>query len=148
MPSKRKPPVKVDISVSDQASSAFKPYAEVADQVALEVVNHVDQQYPAMWDKVPKTARVSLRNFVYDQVLLAVGNAVRNALTEPRQFAGDAVRGVTVIRTARPPGTLIGETEARAAAAKGNLILAIKILNNSNGICLKEAKDIVESWLR
>lgn len=154
MPAKRKSPVKVGLNISDQASSAFKPHAEVADQVALEVVNHVDQQYPAMWERVPKTARVSLRNFVYNQVLLAVGNAVRDA-EKRRQDSTEVVRidavgdrCVTVTRAVRQPGTLNREDEARAAAARGEAVLAIKILNHANGISLREAKDTVEGWIR
>jgi ribosomal protein L7/L12 len=36
--------------------------------------------------------------------------------------------------------------EARAAAASGNKIEAIKIVRGQSGLSLKAAKDLVESW--
>lgn len=40
---------------------------EVAEAVANEVIYHIDQMYPKMWEGVPKTARVSVRNVVEAQ---------------------------------------------------------------------------------
>jgi hypothetical protein len=35
-----------------------------AQAIAFEVLGHIDTMYPAMWNGVPKTARVSLRNTI------------------------------------------------------------------------------------
>lgn len=40
-----------------------------ARSVARNAVHHVDEMYPKMWEGVPKTARTSLQNTIYNQVL-------------------------------------------------------------------------------
>jgi hypothetical protein len=41
---------------------------EAARDVAAHVIQHIDDMYPKMWDGVPKTARVSVRNTIYNRV--------------------------------------------------------------------------------
>jgi hypothetical protein len=40
--------------------------------VAEKVINHIDTMYPAMWKSVPKCARKSVRNTVYNNTLAAL----------------------------------------------------------------------------
>ena len=57
--------------------------------------------------------------------------------------------GAPMVVTATQPGTspLLDEyAEARAAAAAGNKIEAIKIVREQSGLALKAAKELVESW--
>lgn len=42
---------------------------DAADSIASEVLHHIDQMYPAMWEGVPKTARTSVRNTIRQQVV-------------------------------------------------------------------------------
>lgn len=44
------------------------------------------------------------------------------------------------------PTALDGYAEARALAAAGNKIHAIKVVREQSGMSLKAAKDLVESW--
>lgn len=39
-----------------------------ARAVANHVIQHIDDMYPKMWEGVPKTARVSVRNTIYNRV--------------------------------------------------------------------------------
>lgn len=57
---------------------------EAARDVAAHVIQHIDDMYPKMWDGVPKTARVSVRNTIYNRVasLLAQWS---NASTVPTE---------------------------------------------------------------
>ena len=41
---------------------------EAARDVAAHVIQHIDDMYPKMWDGVPKTARVSVRNTIHNRV--------------------------------------------------------------------------------
>lgn len=41
---------------------------EAARDVAVHVIQHIDDMYPKMWDGVTKTARVSVRNTIYNRV--------------------------------------------------------------------------------
>ena len=34
------------------------------DEIAESIIGHIDTMYPKMWEGVPKTARMSLRNTV------------------------------------------------------------------------------------
>jgi ribosomal protein L7/L12 len=54
-----------------------------------------------------------------------------------------AVRSGVPVETA---STVDQYVEARAAAAAGNKIDAIKIVREQSGLSLKAAKDLVESW--
>ena len=45
-----------------------------------------------------------------------------------------------------PAPPLDGYAEARALAAAGNKIHAIKVVREQSGMSLKAAKDLVESW--
>ncbi len=50
-------------------------------------------------------------------------------------------------RPPRPAPPVVDEyAEARALAAAGNKIHAIKVVREQSGISLKAAKDLVESW--
>jgi hypothetical protein len=40
-----------------------------AKALADEVIGHIDAMYPAMWQNVPKTARISVRNTVYNRAV-------------------------------------------------------------------------------
>jgi hypothetical protein len=49
-----------------------------ANAVASEVIYHIDQMYPGMWEGVPTTARLSVRNTIINRVtalLLSRANA-------------------------------------------------------------------------
>ncbi len=48
--------------------------------------------------------------------------------------------------SAAPPQLVDDYAEARALAAAGNKIHAIKVVREQSGISLKAAKDLVESW--
>ena len=77
-----------------------------------------------------------------------------------RVAAGEAVTGDAVAPVAPPGGPPGGPpvgppggppvvdayAEARALAAAGNKIHAIKVVREQTGISLKAAKDLVESW--
>lgn len=39
-----------------------------AEEVATNVIHHIDTMYPNMWEGVPKTARVSIRNTIIREV--------------------------------------------------------------------------------
>ena len=41
---------------------------EAARDVAAHVIQHIDDMYPKMWEGMPKTARVSVRNTIYNRV--------------------------------------------------------------------------------
>ena len=43
-----------------------------AKAVADKVIGHIDQMYPAMWTGVPKSARTSVRNTVFNQTLAVI----------------------------------------------------------------------------
>jgi len=43
--------------------------AEIAADVAMDVLHHIDALYPAMWDGVAKAARTSLRNTIKQPVV-------------------------------------------------------------------------------
>jgi hypothetical protein len=43
-----------------------------AERMASEVIGHIDQMYPGMWQGVPKTARKSLRGCIINQVTAAL----------------------------------------------------------------------------
>ena len=47
-------------------------HEELANKAAAEVINHIDTMYPAMWEGVPKSARTSVRNVVYHQVMMSL----------------------------------------------------------------------------
>ena len=41
----------------------------IAEDVAMDVLHHIDALYPAMWDGVAKAARTSLRNTIKQPVV-------------------------------------------------------------------------------
>jgi len=47
---------------------------EKAERIRNEVIGHIDLMYPGMWEGVPKTARISLRNLIEQQVKLYLGD--------------------------------------------------------------------------
>lgn len=51
-----------------------------------------------------------------------------------------------VVAEVGPPPVDDGYAEARALAAEGNKIHAIKAVREQSGMSLKAAKDLVESW--
>ncbi len=69
---------------------------------------------------------------------LSAALAARSA--DPAAVSGDAVP------TAVPAPVDDAYAEARALAAAGNKIHAIKVVREQSGISLKAAKDLVESW--
>jgi ribosomal protein L7/L12 len=70
----------------------------------------------------------------------------------PAQPSGAADASGTPTPTAEPATdsdadpTTDAYAEARALAAAGNKIQAIKVVRDQSGISLKAAKDLVESW--
>jgi hypothetical protein len=46
---------------------------EVAKEAANEAIWHIDTMYPKIWLNVPKSARRSIRNTIYNKVLSAIG---------------------------------------------------------------------------
>jgi hypothetical protein len=42
---------------------------ETAEDIAAAVLHHIDTMYPQMWQGVPKTARISLRNTIIAKVI-------------------------------------------------------------------------------
>lgn len=59
-------------SVVPARRAATAAEKEAAKVVAEELISHIDQMYPAMWQGVPKTARTSVKNTVYNQTLAAL----------------------------------------------------------------------------
>ena len=59
-----------------------------------------------------------------------------------------AAGGAPAVPRSRPPVVPVADAyaEARALAAAGNKIHAIKVVREQSGISLKAAKDLVESW--
>ena len=49
---------------------------DVAEAIAVRALLHIDDMYPAMWDNVAATARISLRNHIAIEVLAALKAAV------------------------------------------------------------------------
>lgn len=50
--------------------------------VAAHVIQHIDDMYPKMWEGVPKTAHLSVRNTIFNRVaalLVEMGNAPHQA---------------------------------------------------------------------
>jgi len=86
------------------------------------------------------------------------GSSDRGALLELQARVGQLEEQVARLAAAlaavergtpTPPETapvLDQYAEARAAAASGNKIEAIKIVREQSGLSLKAAKDLVESW--
>lgn len=52
--------------IAEQAGDA-EDAQDVAEAVAIEVLNHIDTMYPAMWVAVAKSARTSIRNTIIGQ---------------------------------------------------------------------------------
>lgn len=48
---------------------------QIATDAGNEVIWYIDAQYPAMWDGVPKSARTSVKNTVYNRVISILPNA-------------------------------------------------------------------------
>ena len=46
---------------------------DIAEDIAIQVVHHMDTMYPDMWKPVAKTARQSIKNTVIAQVVLYFG---------------------------------------------------------------------------
>lgn len=61
---------------------------DAADSVASEVLHHIDQMYPAMWEGVPKAARTSVRNTIRQQVIRYLSPNARDQVPGARA-AGD-----------------------------------------------------------
>lgn len=47
---------------------------QTASDAGDAVIWHIDAQYPAMWDGVPKSARTSVKNTVYNAVITILLN--------------------------------------------------------------------------
>ena len=54
---------------AERASRETALRAEIAADVAMDVLHHIDTLYPAMWDGVAKAARTSLRNTIKQSVV-------------------------------------------------------------------------------
>lgn len=56
---------------------------QIATDAGNEVIWYIDAQYPAMWDGVPKSARTSVKNTVYNRVIsILLNNKLRHARAE------------------------------------------------------------------
>ena len=69
--------------------------------------------------------------------------AVQRTAGQPA--SGETVTGDPATTPAAPP-VADAYAEARAMAAAGNKIHAIKLVREQSGMSLKAAKDLVESW--
>lgn len=47
---------------------------EIAAEAGNAVIWYIDQQYPEMWENVPKSARTSIKNTVYNRVMSILKN--------------------------------------------------------------------------
>ena len=45
-----------------------------AYNLASEVIDHIDKMYPVVWTGAPKTARISIRNTIYNRVITLLTN--------------------------------------------------------------------------
>ncbi len=83
-------------------------------------------------------------------VLVAFGALVLGFLLGRMSAGGDNVvqvpSGPPKTPHVRVSSTPDWEAEARDMMAAGNKIMAIKLVRESTGLGLKEAKDLVESW--
>jgi ribosomal protein L7/L12 len=64
----------------------------------------------------------------------------------PAAPPSDAAGSPTLTAEPAPDPATDAYAEARALAAAGNKIQAIKVVRDQSGISLKAAKDLVESW--
>jgi hypothetical protein len=51
---------------------------DLAQEIAVGVINYIDRMYPAMWTAVPNTARVSVRHTIINSI-------VTHLMPRPRQ---------------------------------------------------------------
>ena len=68
-----------------------------------------------------------------------------SAALAARPAPPEVTPAVSMAEVAAPPAD-DGYAEARALAAAGNKIHAIKVVREQSGVSLKAAKDLVESW--
>ena len=59
----------IAISEKDTSDNLIK---EIAMDIGKEVVTHIDIMYPAMFEAVAGTAKLSVRNCVYNEILAAI----------------------------------------------------------------------------
>ena len=82
--------------------------------------------------------------------MLALENRVARLEEQVARLASALVERPTVAsETAEAPAPALVEdayAEARALAAAGNKMHAIKVVRDQSGMSLKAAKDLVESW--
>ena len=57
-------------------SSIFEIVEHTAQDIATDALNHIDTMYPDMWIGVPKAARLSLRNTIYNSAKLKTNEAI------------------------------------------------------------------------
>lgn len=62
---------KTEIAIPEQATSDDL-IKEVAMDIGKEVVAHIEIQYPAMFDAVAETAKLSIRNCIYNEITAAI----------------------------------------------------------------------------
>ena len=51
---------------------------DLADELSVSLLNHIDTMYPQLWDSAPRTARLSIRNHVRNQHV-KIAEAMRTA---------------------------------------------------------------------
>lgn len=52
----------------DEACEEKESVEDIAQRISQEVIGHIDLMYPLMWKNVPKTARVSVRNTIINEI--------------------------------------------------------------------------------
>ena len=51
---------------------------DLADDMSVSLMNHIDTMYPQLWENAPRTARLSIRNTIRNQAH-KIAEAMRTA---------------------------------------------------------------------
>lgn len=75
---------------------------ELAMDIGKEVVAHIETMYPAMFEAVAGTAKLSVRNCVYNEIMAALevndADAIRDRLEVRRKFRRKILKAYRDIR--------------------------------------------------
>lgn len=96
-------------AVAEQSKPAIDADRELIKEVAMdigkEVVAHIETMYPAMFEAVAGTAKLSVRNCVYNQIMAALevndAVAIRERLEARRIFRRKMLKAWRDIRKTR-----------------------------------------------
>lgn len=78
---------------------------EIAMDIGKEVVAHIETMYPAMFDAVASSAKISIRNCVHNEIMAALevneASAIRDRLAARKVFRRKMLKAYRDIRKSR-----------------------------------------------